>query len=96
MDHRGDGHSLTLTGAWRAALALQAEDPRTRVETHEIGQVAFARRLEGLRDPSAFDAQRHNYVLFTEHMTSPPGAKLPPIILKAQALLRQPQADDQA
>ncbi|GGB79521.1 RES family NAD+ phosphorylase [Deinococcus soli (ex Cha et al. 2016)] len=80
---------MSLTGDWRAALALHEQDSNERVETHEIGDAAFAAGLEGIRYPSAFDAARHNYVLFTEHMVTPPDAKLPPIIAAAQGLLQQ-------
>ena len=90
-----DVSPMTLTGDWKTSLALHARDPRNRVETHEIGRAAFALGLEGLRYPSAFDPLRHNYVLFTEHLAQPPRINLPPIILTAQALLKQRQASQE-
>lgn len=83
---------MTLTGDWKASLALQAKDPRHRVETHEIGRTAFELGLEGVRYPSAFDPLRHNYVLFTEHLARPPFINLPQVILTAQELLKQRRA----
>lgn len=79
---------MALTGDWRAALRLHADDARNRVETHEIGEACFDLKLEGIRYPSAFDPARHNYVLFTEHCAQAPRAKLPEVVLRAQQELR--------
>ncbi|ABW35017.1 RES domain protein (plasmid) [Deinococcus geothermalis DSM 11300] len=84
---------MTLTGDWKASLALQEQDPRHRVEMHEIGQAAFALGLEGIRYPSAFDGLRHNYVLFTGRLARPPVINLPEVILTAQQLLKQRRAE---
>lgn len=80
---------MALTGDWRTALKLNREDARNRVETHEIGETCFLLGIEGIRYPSAFDGLRHNYVLFTEHLSVPADSRLPEIVLRAQALLER-------
>lgn len=80
---------MTLTGDWRAALKMQAENPVNRVETHEIGRACFELGLEGVRYPSSFDGSRQNYVLFTEHMVFSPESRLPAVFLEAQVALAE-------
>lgn len=79
---------MALTGDWRAALRFHAEDARNRIETHEIGEACLQLKLEGIRYQSAFDAMRHNFVLFTEHCAHPPRANLPEVVLRAQEKLK--------
>jgi len=83
-----DVSTMTLTGDWRAALALHGEDPRNRVDTHEIGEACFELKLEGIRYPSAFDTMRPNFVLFTEYCQHAPEAKLPDVVVRAQKNLK--------
>ena len=86
---RLDVSVMALTGDWRTALKLNREDARNRIETHEIGETCFLLGLEGIRYPSAFDGLRHNYVLFGENMAVGAEAKLPAVVLRAQALLER-------
>ena len=80
---------MTLTGDWRAALQMHAENPLNRVETHEIGRACYELGLEGIRYPSSFDGSRQNYVLFPDQMVYPPESRLPGVVLEAQALLAE-------
>ena len=83
-----DVSPMALTGDWRAALKLHAQNPRNRIETHEIGEACFQLQLEGIRYPSAFDPMRLNFVLFTEYCANAPRAKLPEVVLRAQQELK--------
>lgn len=84
-----------LTGDWRAAYAAYLRNPANRVPTHDLGELAFRAGRDAIKYPSAYAADRVNYVHFLTPSAAACEFRLDPDVQLGQRLVAEHNKKEQ-